>query len=995
MLGPLVCERDGEPVPLPSGRQRSLLALLLMGAGPGGGHRGPPAAGGGWGPVSRDRLIDELWGARPPASAVSALHVHLSKLRGALGGLLVLEPAGYALAPGAFGLDVWRFDELVERGRSDPGQARVLLREALGLFRGEPLCDVASEGAVAQWRRALEDRRLEATLLRVDADLAAGAAGELVAELEGLVAEHQFEERLWGQLMLALHRADRQVDALDAYQRVRRLFAAELGLDPGEPLARLHQGILDRDPGLLLASEPPAERPGPAAGAAGSATGSAGAAGMAGTAGGESALAGGPRSAGGLPARPATTLPRSLTRLIGRERDLGVLQGLMADPDVRMLTLTGPGGVGKTRLLLELARAQEPDFADGAVFVRLERLTDPALVAAEIAGALARRDTTEAPSADGLASYLTERELLMVIDNFEHLLSAGVLVAELLALAPKLRVLISSRTALRLRGEHVVEVEPLELPAGDSVEEAALSPAVRLFLQCALASNRKLTIDADATRTVAIICRALDGLPLAIELAASRSHSLNPAQIADQLAQPLSIGEHALRDLPDRQQTLQATIRWSYDLLTPSAQEGLRAAAAFLGGFTAPALEAAAGRPAGLDLDELLGASLVRRQSEPGRYELLELVRAFALAELRSGEQAAQTRARHRRYFAARVAAVSEAFTGGTAPGELAPQLLADHANLRAALEDAIEAGDQSSALGLALGLRPLWMTGMLRQESQELVDRLLERFDIPAASEVPLLQAVAFLDFGPTADNWNRRLADRAREIGDVEAMATATGNLFGHALNARNREEMSRLRPVLLSLVTPETSPKALGWIQYFLALDAYTDGRMAEAVEHATLSTEHAAAIGHEYMLASAVATRLLAQSARDGTIDHGALTEAVAGMRRINVQPLAAFALWLVARYAAATDPVIARRCLAQAERIVAMLDSELWPESVLRDETMAILGIDDVTALLAGIPPLDHAAALSEAAAWLAQGSSGESAARPAPGRPEPAVPSLG
>jgi predicted ATPase/DNA-binding SARP family transcriptional activator len=935
VLGPLVLERNGRAVPVPSGRQRSLLALLVRGGGV---------------PVSRDRLIDELWGERPPASAVSALHVHLSKLRGLLGGLLVLEAAGYALKPGGFELDEWRFDALVEQARADPARAGSLISEALALFRGEPLCDVASEGSVAQWRRALEEKRLQAVLLGLDAELAAGAAGELVAELEGLAGEHPFEERLWGQLILALYRAGRQADALEAYQRARRLFSAELGLEPGEALARLQQRILDRDPTLLPET---------------------------------------PTSPG--VARPASHLPRPLTRLVGRERELTTLTGLMADPDARILTLTGPGGVGKTRLLLELARLQEPDYVDGAVFVRLERLTDPALVAAEIGTALAQRDGTDGPSADGLPSYLRERELLMVIDNFEHLLAAAALIAELLALAPRIRVLVSSRTALRIRGEQTFEVEPLALPEGEGEGEVSDSPAVQLFLQCAVTANRQLAIDPATTRTVAGICRALDGLPLAIELAASRSHSLSPAQIADQLAEPLSIGEHALRDLPDRQQTLQATIRWSYDLLAPAAREALCSAAVFLGGFTLPALEAVTGGPARSQVDELREASLVRRQTEDGRFELLELVRAFALDELQDSGRAPEAHARHRRYFAAQVAPASEAFDQGGAPGELAASLLPDHANLRAALEDAIETGDQQSALALALGLRPLWLAGMLRQESQELANRLLDRFSIPGKEEVALLRAVAFLDYSPSAKSWHRRLAARAAEIGDQEALAMATGNLFGQALNARDRDEMKRLRPSLLALITPETSARALGWIHYFLALDAYVDGRLEAACEQASLSAEKAEAVGHEFMLASAVGTRMLAQSARDGVIAHGALADALELMRRPSVQPLAAFALWLVARYAAGVAPETAGRWLAHAERIIAALDSQLWPESVLRDETVEVLGIKDLTSLLDSTPPLDHAVALAEAVAWLATRDPAEAAPREVgqPFRPAP------
>ena len=302
MLGPLVLERDGQAVSLPSGRQRSLLALLVQS---------------GSAPLSRDRLIDELWGEHPPASAVSALHVHLSKLRGLLGGLLVLEAAGYALSAGGFELDVWRFDQLVDQARAEPDRARALLTEALALFRGEPLCDVASEGSVAQWRRALKEKRLQALLLRVDVELAAGASGELLAELERLCAEHPFEERAWGQLMLALHRAGRQADALEAYQRARRLFATELGLEPGEALVELQRRILDRDPTLMVLSEltPPVR------------------------------------------VAAASNLPRPLTRMIGRQRELDALTDLTADPDVRMVTLTGAGGVGKTRLLLEIGPA--------------------------------------------------------------------------------------------------------------------------------------------------------------------------------------------------------------------------------------------------------------------------------------------------------------------------------------------------------------------------------------------------------------------------------------------------------------------------------------------------------------------------------------------------------------------------------------------------------------------------------------------------------------
>lgn len=271
----------------------------------------------------------------------------------------------------------------------------------------------------------------------------------------------------------------------------------------------------------------------------------------------------------------------------------------------------------------------------------------------------------------------------------------------------------------------------------------------------------------------------------------------------------------------------------------------------------------------------------------------------------------------------------------------------------------------------------------MLRQESQELVDRLLERLPIPIDREVPLLQAVAFLDYSPAAKDWHRRLASRAAEIGDHEALVTATGNLFGQALNARDRDEMRRLRPELLALITPETSAKGLGWINYFLALDAYVDGQFDAACDYASVSAEHAEAVGHEFMLAGAVANRLLSQSARDGVIRQPDLADVLERMRRPGVPPMAAFALWFVARYAAGVAADTAGQWLAHAARILSALSVELWPECVLRDETLAVLGISDLDALLASTPLLDHAAALAAAVAWLGERDPSERAPRSA------------
>jgi predicted ATPase len=655
--------------------------------------------------------------------------------------------------------------------------------------------------------------------------------------------------------------------------------------------------------------------------------------------------------------------------LVGRESELAVTQALLADRDVRVVTLVGAGGVGKTRLCIELARRVEADYRDGAVLVRLERLTDPALVAAEIATALGHRAGTDGPGADGLGRFLRDMELLLVVDNFEHLLPAAVLISELLQLAPQIQVVVSSRTALRIRGERLFTVEPLELPSGGSEDEISESPAVQLFVDRALAADPELRLDADGYTTVAKICRALDGLPLAIELAASRCQLLTLSEIHEQLSRPLLVGERALRDLPDRHQTLRATIDWSYELLTEPAQAILRGAGAFLGGFTSPALEAVTRQAPGPELTELREASLVRRQTDVGRFELLELVRAFAREKCRNAGEAAATDARHRRYFAELIAAADAAFEAGTAVGQISAPLRADHANFRAAFGDAVEQGDRESATAIALGLRPLWIAGNLRQESGEFADRLLRRFAIPGGQEMALLRIVAALEH--PAGKWQRRYADRAAELGDKDALGVATTQLFAEAITAGDRDEMARLHPVLLSLIAPETSPRVLGWVYYSLCGEAYIDGQFEPAFEYASSSVEQAREIGHSYMLVCALEAQLLARSAADGAITQPELAEVVDLACAHGVHSVAVAALWFVARYAAAVDTEAARRWLALAERISTEFDAGPSLEEVLREETMTVLGITDIGQLIAAGPPFDPATALDDVAAWVA------------------------
>jgi hypothetical protein len=272
----------------------------------------------------------------------------------------------------------------------------------------------------------------------------------------------------------------------------------------------------------------------------------------------------------------------------------------------------------------------------------------------------------------------------------------------------------------------------------------------------------------------------------------------------------------------------------------------------------------------------------------------------------------------------------------------------------------------------------------MLRQECQEFVNRIVDQFALESIAEIKLLRVAAFLDsYAHGSVDWNRRLAARAEAVGDHEALAIANGNLFAQALNSRDREATRRLRPALLAAITPDTPPRVVGWSHYFLALDAYINDELDSACEHADRSLAIAREISLDYLIASAAATRLLATSARDSHIPHAALVDVIELVERTGVQPLAAFALWLTARYAASVAPDTAGRWLAHAERTLHAFDSELWPESSVRDETMAVLGITDVEPLLTQTPPEDSGVALNHAARWLADRPPDESAPRPA------------
>ena len=577
ILGPVQAVRDGRELAVGGPKRRAVLALLLVAAG-----RVVPA----------ERLAEDLWGASPPPGAAGTLRSHLSRLRALVGpdAALVAWGGGYALAAGPDQLDAGRFERLagaareaLEHGEAAAAAAR--FREALGLWRGRALADVADVEALARESARLEELRLVAVEGRIEADVELGLAAEVAGELESLVAGHPLRERLWRLLVLALYRAGRQADALAAYRRARTVLAEELGIEPGEELRQLERAVLRQQV--------------PAA----------------------------------APRREQHNLPVRLTSFVGRERELAALDDLFGQ--ARLVTLTGAGGAGKTRLAVEFGAAAAGRSRDGAWLADLSGITDPDLVPPQVMEALGVRQTGEMPVIEALRYRLRSAELLLVLDNCEHLLgTCAALATALLGSSPGLRVLATSREPLGVPGEAVFAVPPLAVPPEEADAEAlARAPAVRLFLaRSALA--RAGSGEAAPVAVVARICRALDGLPLAIELAAARAGVLSAEEIEAHLADRFRFLAY-LRPVADpRHQALKAAVAWSYELLADGERQGFRALSVFAGGFDLAAVVAVCcdgNEPTALDLvDRLAGKSLVVCEPAAGgsRYRLLETRRS-------------------------------------------------------------------------------------------------------------------------------------------------------------------------------------------------------------------------------------------------------------------------------------------------------------------------------------------------------------------------------
>ncbi|HYG93206.1 MAG TPA: BTAD domain-containing putative transcriptional regulator [Nocardioides sp.] len=567
VLGPFEVRIGERPVDLGSPKQRAVLGVLAALA---------PAA------VPTQRLVDELWGDAGPANPLRSLQVYVSGLRAALGehgGRVVTEGRAYRLDLTGASLDAERFTALIEDASTaaDPAVAVALADEADGLWRGEAWQDLRELAVVEPLAAALEERRVAAAAIRARAMLALGRHRELAPWLEPLVRSHPLHEELRGHLMLALHRSDRQADALAVYAEGRELKVDQVGLDPGTDLQRLQAAILADDPSLHVED---------------------------------------------VELRFRRHLPAQMTRLIGRELEITALVDRFHDPDTRLVTVVGPGGIGKTRVGLAAAHRLAAEHPDGVWFVPLDAVHDPRLVVRAIAGTLGVEEVAGDVVAP-LRAHLAERRVLLVLDNFEQVEDAAPAVTDLLAAAPGLRALVTSRVRLRVYGERVVELDPLVM--GD---------AVSLFLDRARAVDDRFGAGPEQ---VAEICEQLDRMPLAIELVAARVDEVPLTAMRAQLDahRALDLATHGPRDRSARQQTLRDAIGWSVALLPPDLAGRFARLGVFDGGFDAEAARAVAGL-GGDDLGALVRSSLVVPDGG-GRHRLLETVRAYA-AEVLGGE---------------------------------------------------------------------------------------------------------------------------------------------------------------------------------------------------------------------------------------------------------------------------------------------------------------------------------------------------------------------
>jgi predicted ATPase/DNA-binding SARP family transcriptional activator len=640
--------------------------------------------------VSSDRLVEAVWGTDAPASARNLLTVYVSQLRQAIGAdAIETRAGGYAVAIDPDGLDAGRFEHLVAEGTraraaGNPALAVSRLNRAFELWRGPALADVADAVFAQPEARRLEELRLSAVEELLAAELDLGHHETVATDARALTLSEPYRERPRQLLMLALYRGDRQAESLETYREFRRLLHDELGLEPSSVLRDLHGAILRRD------------------------------------------------------VEPAVTavrdvrfdVPAPVTSLIGRHTEIAELGDLLQRPGTRLATVTGAGGTGKSRLAVAVGEAMRERFANGVTFVELAPLDDPELVVGAIAQQLGVAERGDEDLLQTLSRWLAPRELLVIADNLERLLDAGPTLVQLLRVAPMLTILATSRRILHLSGEHVFPLQPLHI-----------DDAVRLFATRALARDPGLDPDILGAEAGHEICRRVDCLPLAVELAATQVGTLGVDNLRDGLRERVVLLADGPRDLPARQQTLHDTLTWSTDLLSTGERTQFARLGVFSGGGSVDAALAVAGGAAeslaGLEAHSLLWIS-------DTRVSMLETIRDHALELLDRSGGRAEAQTAHAGYFASLIGRVE--LRGEQTSTRLR---LIDHDidNFRAAMDWFERTEEDGAALQLATGLYHYWYLRGLLREGRSRLGGPLDRGAGDHALRALALRALAGLD--------------------------------------------------------------------------------------------------------------------------------------------------------------------------------------------------------------------------------------------------------
>jgi len=783
LLGGLeVRDADGHAITIPTGKQQALLALLAI-------HVGRV--------IPTEQVVDALWGDDPPPRVRNGLQALASKLRSALRApdLVVMRGGGYVLDVPADAVDIGRYEHLLAQAREAadgaPERAVALFTEADALWRGDALADFAYEDFCQPTIVRLNELRLAAIEERIELQIALGNVRDGIIELEALVAAHPLRERLRGQLMVALYRAGRQADALRVFQEGRHILAEELGLDPGPELRRLEAAILAHDTSLdaEVARDDQVARP-----------------------------------------KRRATIPEPLNTLMGRDDELRELTGVVADQ--RLVSLVGPGGVGKTRLAVEVARRRATELAGGGYLIELAPVGSGAAVRAAIASAL------EVPDPQLLAETIGDGEMIIVLDNCEHVIDAAAAVAEeLLRSCAGLQLVATSREALRVAGETVWPVPPLA-PEG----------AAQLFVARAAAAGSALDITPEVTGLIGEICARLDGLPLAIELAAARTRALPLRQISTRLNDRFRLLTGGSRTALPRQQTLAAVVDWSYDLLFDAEQRVFVRLSVFPGGCDLATAEATCSDEslAVEDIDDLVQAlvdkSLViaQRSNDTVRFTQLQTLSHYGHEKLAARGDARRMRDAMAAHFAELCARSKAAYTGA-GQREWLRTVINEHANLSAALEWAIANDDAQTALTIAGGASwSHWLTGTASEGARWLDDAFACRGTVTEQTRALALTGRGLLrsisgDIAAADDDLEQALMIfRCQGDGAGQAFALSfyaeTARLAGHVEEARRRRRQAL--DVYLAEPDDEFTLAARAYSEAVLAM---LDGDPATAEHH----------------------------------------------------------------------------------------------------------------------------------------------------------------